>query len=164
MLGEGSSSPGGIDCDEWPGSSARRYMRRTPRCRSAQIPKKERGCFQGAVNELFIHTQLDDETSPDEQKGSLNTLPTRTVVMKTSHETSTGAAKQTWSTSSLGGSWALRKNVNLTSIVGKCECRSTHSHLWTHAPQATEPAHNGPTVSHPLGAQNTYLSATLLPN
>lgn len=120
--------------------------------------EKKRGCFQGAVNELFIHTQLDDETSPDEQKGSLNTLPTRTVVMKTSHETSTGAAKQTWGTSSLGGSWALRKNVNLTSIVGKCECRSTHSHLWTHTPRATEPVHNGPTVSHLLGHHKISIS------
>lgn len=77
-----------------------------------RYPKK-RGCFQGEENELFTHTHPSDETSPHEQKGSLNTLPTRTVVMKTSHETSTGAAKQTWSTSSLGGSWALRNNVNL---------------------------------------------------
>lgn len=63
--------------------------------------RKKRGWFQGEKNELFKHTHPKDETSPHEQKGSLNTLPTRTVVMNTSHETSTGAAKQPGSTSSL---------------------------------------------------------------
>lgn len=52
--------------------------------------------------------------------------------MPTSHETSTGAAKQSWSTSSLGGSWALAKKDNLISTVYKCERRSTNSRLSIH--------------------------------
>lgn len=48
---------------------------------------------------------------------------------------------------------ALLKYVHLVTIVYKCERRPTRSHLRTHTPRATEPAHNGPTISH-LGAQN----------
>lgn len=125
--------------------------------------RKKRGCFQGEENELFTHTHPSDETSPHEQKGSLNTLPTRTVVMKTSHETSTGAAKQTWSTSSSEEAGPFAR-MSIFSLVCKCERRPTHNHLRTHTPRATEPAHSGPTISHLLGAQNIYLSATLLPN
>lgn len=160
MLGEGSSY-GGIHCDEWSRSTARRYTRRTTR--TTWFKYEKRACFQRKENEILTHTQLNDGTSLHEQKHSLNTLFTRTVVMMTSHETSTGAAKQPWSTSSLGGSWALSNHVNLISTVYKCECRFTHNGLSIHIPRAMEPAHGGPTVFHP-GAQSIYLSATLLPN
>lgn len=78
-------------------------------------------------------------------------------------ETSTGAAKQSWSTSSLGGSWALAKKDNLISTV------YTNANVVprTAVSRYTHPTSNGANPQRPYDPppeSARYLSATLLPN